>query len=329
MMRRGLRHAVLLLLLVAPWLKADDAPLAILQQLAKSQKQLNYRGDLIYQSEAQLQSVHIVHGVTEDGRAVYELMQTLDGPKREIERNGDAVRCLLDGEAIELQSHGGFTPFRLISDAQLLALRDYYSLQRGEPARVAGRDAIEVILQPQDGYRYGYRLWVATGAAAMLLKSELRDQQGRLLESLMFTNITLLESLPEELQAQLQRGERDAVVVAEPPPAAMLRWQVANLPPGFHEVVARVDALSQEGGAIEVEHHLYSDGLSSVSLFVEHNPQPGMPVASQVQRVGAVSMATHHYDGYRAVVVGEVPALTVQQIAASVIAQNNETQAKE
>jgi sigma-E factor negative regulatory protein RseB len=62
---------------------------------------------------------------------------------------------------------------------------------------------------------------------------------------------------------------------------------------------------------------VYSDGLASVSVFIERSGDP-VPVAAGYSSLGAINTYSTLRGGYQITVVGEVPASTVRQIAASV-----------
>ena len=63
---------------------------------------------------------------------------------------------------------------------------------------------------------------------------------------------------------------------------------------------------------------LYSDGLASVSVFIE--PRKGEPKAtSRPSQQGAVSFYSRQIPDHNVVVVGEVPTIAVMEIANSVV----------
>ena len=57
---------------------------------------------------------------------------------------------------------------------------------------------------------------------------------------------------------------------------------------------------------------LYSDGLANVSVFVAEQDKA---TAAGPSRVGGSNSYSASIDGYRITAVGEVPAVTVEQIA--------------
>ena len=72
-----------------------------------------------------------------------------------------------------------------------------------------------------------------------------------------------------------------------------------------------------------VEHLIYSDGLSSVSIFIE--PRQGKDeMAEGSSRRGSVNAYTRLLPRQRVIVLGEVPLITVKQIADSIIPLSSE-----
>ena len=68
-------------------------------------------------------------------------------------------------------------------------------------------------------------------------------------------------------------------------------------------------------------HLVYSDGLASISVFVD----PGVPAHEQVEGVASVGAANAYsvmVDGHLVTAMGEVPARTVQQVATSMRAED-------
>ena len=68
-----------------------------------------------------------------------------------------------------------------------------------------------------------------------------------------------------------------------------------------------------------VEHLVFSDGLASVSVFIEHaQAQAAARSADGTARFGVSSAYSTAVEGYRVTAVGEVPPDTVRAIALSI-----------
>ena len=78
------------------------------------------------------------------------------------------------------------------------------------------------------------------------------------------------------------------------------------------------------GGRVPVAHLVFTDGVASVSVFVESTLAPGLPPSasspeiSGAVRVGSASTFSTVVEGHRVIAVGEVPPGTVQLIAKSI-----------
>jgi sigma-E factor negative regulatory protein RseB len=156
----------------------------------------------------------------------------------------------------------------------------------------------------------------------LLLKSELIDENDAIIEELEYTNIELPAVISDELLEPEISGAgytwyRDdesasaevALADAEP------NWYPGWLPEGFTlSGHARDPILSSSD---PVEHLMFSDGLASVSIFIERLDEASKPLAG-LDSMGAVNAYGSMVDEFQITVVGEVPAATVERVAASI-----------
>ena len=112
---------------------------------------------------------------------------------------------------------------------------------------------------------------------------------------------------------------------------ALSAFRASQLPPGFRLTVAGSQTLG--GASAPASHLVYSDGLATVSVFVEVQ-QSGTPDAGAsgdpssapsteppmqgLARVGSGFAYSTVVQGHQVTAVGEVPAQTVEFIAHSV-----------
>jgi sigma-E factor negative regulatory protein RseB len=110
-------------------------------------------------------------------------------------------------------------------------------------------------------------------------------------------------------------------------PADGTQWIVVNPPQGFHLTVTRLQNMG--GGLGPVRHLVLSDGLVSVSVFIEPKGPASQTAkgsdlpeaaerAPQLARMGsALAYSTESHE-HRITAVGEVPVNTLRAIASSV-----------
>lgn len=294
---------------------ADDAH-DWLMKMNEAPRRHDFEGTFVYQHDNQLEAMHIAHKA-EKGM-VRERLMSLNGAAREIVRNEREVLCYLPDQNSVVVEHrkADARRFPAILPERLPELGEHYIIQLGKAERIAGRVAQQLTIRPRDAYRYGYRLW-ADHDTGLLLRADLLDGKGQPLEQFMFTHIAV-GTVPA---AALQPESRGKGMVwyresGDTPAAPARKWSATRLPKGFrlsHQVMRNVPMRNKT-----VEHLVYSDGLATVSLFVEpfgKNEKAGMQGPSHM---GAVHAYGARVDGHQVTVVGEVPADTVSLIARSV-----------
>ena len=163
-------------------------------------------------------------------------------------------------------------------------LEAHYSIERGPSTKALGRRTQMIMVQPRDQYRYGYRLWLDQ-ETAMPLKSQLCDRNGNVIEQILFAELNFRDRIPAR-DAEARRLRR-RLPLAAPGRAAAALADVAGragtsirLPAGFrlHDAGA---CRSIAGSTRPVRHLVYSDGLASVSVFIEpRNPQTDADAAA-------------------------------------------------
>jgi sigma-E factor negative regulatory protein RseB len=324
-MPRSKRFHFTVLLLAIPVLAiANDysAVEAWLQKMHKAAHTLNYKGKFVYQQEKQLSLMRIIHSVGEDGER--ERLVALDETGREIIRNKNKITCILpDSKSVVVDKGRPVGQFPPAFPVRLDAMKNQYSFLLDKQERVAGQLAQKIVIQPNDNYRYGHRLWVDT-QTGLLLKTHLVSETGDLVEQFMFTELEFLDTVPEELLMPSISGEHYTWYEAqigddEPEPAehSVGTWAITRLPAGFNTDMQRRHKMPNKTA---VEHHVFSDGLASVSVFIEQE-QKNTANLMGASRMGAVNAYGKKVDSYHVTVVGEVPSATVRMIGDSVTQQ--------
>ncbi len=297
-----------------------------LMRMAEAVERRNYEGTLVYMSNRTAETFKVYHRVADDG--VVERVVALDGAGAEIIRKPDELICIFPAQqsvVVESRSAsaGKGNPLKSSLPRYSAVLQSTYELNDAGSERVLGRDARVISIDPRDDYRYGYRLWL-DAATALPLKLQLLGEQQMPLEEIRFTELELPELVKQEVvQTHLdtsafvwtRQSDSLEVEVVEPDGiAGGLSWESTDLPAGFR---LQMDTLRYTGdGNTPRQHLVYSDGLATVSVFVD----VGVAAAEQVE--GPASMGTSNaysllHDGLLVTAMGEVPARTVERIAMS------------
>ena len=320
MMRGVWKLAGLLWLLLPLLASADDGgkqnPQYWLQRMVRATHNLNYQGTFIYEHDSHLQTMRIVHSAGNGGER--ERLVTLSGPSREVIRNGDTVTCILpDNHSVVVERSHSVRPFPIALPSRLEQLEHYYTMSLQGEERIADLPARHIAIKPRDDYRYGHNIWLDEDSG-LLLKAELVDEKGRMVEQLLFTSVEFFDRVPPRLlEPQTTGKNRYRYKRAQEKDEAVhdTGWRVVRLPPGFQEEVHRRHYMPSLKAP--VEHFVFSDGLASISVFIERHKQ-GAHNLIGTTRMGAVNAYGRLVDDHLVTVVGEVPPKTVKLVADSV-----------
>lgn len=287
-----------------------------LERMSKALAEQNYEGRFFHVRDARSETMRIIHRV--DRGKVTERLVSLDGSGREVIRNDTEVICYLpDRRTVLVEKRNDAASLIVNLPIYSKELETYYSIEKvGEVAKAHGRKAQVVLVQPRDQFRYGYKLWLDQ-ETALPLKTQLCDRQGRVIEQILFAELNLRDRISaDELKPSVSgEGYRWLRQTTQPLQVTETRvgWNVVRLPAGFRLTTWRVQAIA--GSPTLVRHLVYSDGLASVSVFIEPRDARGTPV-NGLARVGGAIAYTRDHDGYQVTAVGDgVPAATVEAIA--------------
>jgi sigma-E factor negative regulatory protein RseB len=288
-----------------------------LERMNKALTTTNYVGVFTHVRGTRAETLRIIHRVR--GREVSERLLSLDASGREFIRQGDELTCYFPDKRtvlVERRSPDGplLGALPSLADGGDSAV---YEIKGGQRERLLGRTSRVVALHPRDDYRYGYKLWIDE-QTAMPLKTQLCDKSGQVIEQILFSSIDLPERIPDsmfkpQVDASSYRWLRaDRRVASNSSPAL---WEAMRLPPGFR--MATRSNQSMPGSSEPVAHLVFTDGVASVSVFVEPRKPDAKP-AEGPARVGSSSAFSTVVGDHQVTAVGEVPPNTVKFIATQV-----------
>ncbi|MEY8875380.1 MAG: MucB/RseB C-terminal domain-containing protein [Leptothrix sp. (in: b-proteobacteria)] len=323
----------------------------VIQRIQSASNRQSYVGTFVISHPGGMSSLRITHVV--EGSDQVDRIETLDGPLRQIYRHNDLVHVLWPRSrtaSIEHRDLRTTLPTALPSTG--LGRLDAYELQADGLDRVAGLEADVVRIRPRDGQRHGQRLWIER-RTGLLLRTDLIGAQGEVIETAAFTELhldahpsarTLLAEMhrlkgyrierPSAVSTELDReGWQLRMPVAGFRPIHTDRYAQglgahANTHAGTPAGAAAGTAASSAAPHAELErappapavlHSVFSDGLVTVSVFIEaydpqrHRAEPLSAVAGD----GATQVLGSRHGDWWITAVGDVPSATLQQFTAS------------
>jgi sigma-E factor negative regulatory protein RseB len=294
---------------------------AWLDRIQEAARHENYEGVFVYQHGNFVQSSRIAHyAVRGDGE--FESLESLDGQPRKLLRHDDDLYTFVPQRrlcVVEKRSNkDSFPALMSESGAQVLSVYDP-KLLGGD--RVAGLDAQVIELDPRDTYRFAYKLW-ADAKTGLLLRVQTLDASGQVLAQVAFTQVRV--GVPAE-KAAIATGMRNTSgwTLVRPPVSTVdmqaQGWRIAPEVPGFRdirEVRRLMAARDPKAPPIPVDQAVFSDGLSTISVFVE--PAEGNSRKAGAGSTGATHVLVTRYRDYWITVLGEVPQATLQRFASAI-----------
>ena len=295
-----------------------DDPIAWLQRAAQAARTTTFAGTFVHTNGDRTSTVRITHTVR--GSEEHERIEPLDAPAYEIVRRNDEMFCYFpDAKTVKLDRRTTARFFPSLFSAPASTIAANYDVKLGTTERVLGYDCRWIRLEPHDALRFTQRFCSDTATGLVLRAKVLSDQQ-QVIEQYTFTDLKVgpgaaHTDLRSIFEARVRRWISDARPLDEAQ-AAQTGWSVAQPPQGFEKIAELKRPLA--GRAQPVPQIVLSDGLASLSVFVEPNA-PTTRNAEVSNENGTTSFFVHPAGDYVVTVLGEVPLATAQQVARSVL----------
>ena len=293
-----------------------DVPLnAWLLRVHQAARQSVYTGTFVVSSSGGMASARIWHVC--DGTQQLERVESLTGIPRAIFRHNDQVVTFFPQSRIavaEVRESLGLFPNLLKSNDS--SIGDFYQLKVLGAERIAGFDAEVFQLMPKDQLRYGYRVW-SEKKTGLIIQLQTLDLNSKILEQSAFSELQLGAVVNV---AKLSRsGNTDGYRVVRPDlqktTADAQGWTLQRAVDGFKPVgcYQRPAAIQPgaEGNGQTTMQWVFSDGVATVSLFVETFDSRRHAREGATDMGGATRTLTRRIDNWWATAVGEVPLGTL------------------
>ncbi|MDO9106768.1 MAG: MucB/RseB C-terminal domain-containing protein [Methylovulum sp.] len=305
-----------------------NAPLAIdalsgkqaLLKMTQAMQSLNYQGTVAFLRNGKLEPMKYFHAA-HDG-VEQERLLSLNSPLREVIRDAGKVSCLYKATQQLVVDHRPFERSFLVDlPNNLDELDAVYSIAVIGEEEIAMLPAYVIAIMPKDQLRYARKIWLDQRQFLPLKVVVYALADGvvldEALEQLVFTDleVTGIQPFVDVKKPDPGNPAQDIYKLqAQSPDQA--GFIAARLPQGFKEIFFTRRPMHNSGEP--VDHLLLSDGLASVSIYMEHKNNAGQSepsLSKNVQSVGAVNFFSRTLGDFELTVMGEVPAETVKLIA--------------
>jgi sigma-E factor negative regulatory protein RseB len=296
-----------------------------LMRMHEGSRKRAYAGTFVVSSANTMASARIWHVC--DGEQQIERVESLTGaPRSTFRRNDEVITFNVENKTALAEKRETLGLFPTMLKATDSSIAQFYVAKHAGVERVAGHDADVVQLVAKDNLRFGYRVW-SERKTGLVVKLQTLDTDGRVLEQAAYSELQLDAPVSMSKLSQMMANV-DGYRVSKPDLAKttalaegwILKAPIAGFKPMscFKRVVNRGDGVPQENAM----QWIFSDGLASVSLFVEAFDRLRHTQEGQVS-MGATKSLTRKLSDranekpseWWLTVVGEVPSLTLSGFA--------------
>ena len=296
---------------------ANDDALGWLQRAVQASRNVSYAGTYVHTNGDRISTVRVTH-VNANGEED-ERIEALDGPPYEIVRRNDEMFCYFpDAKTVRLDRRVNARFFPSLFRASADVIASSYDVKLGKTERMLGYECRWLELEPRDNLRFRERL-CSESTTGLVVRARTLNEAGQVIEQYTFTDL--------KMGPQVGRGELKAIFearvkqwISDSQPREETRgvdtgWVVNNPPPGFRKAAELKRTLPGRGQP--VSQLIFSDGLASVSVFVEANPSPGRTAEASTED-GTTTFFVRPMGDQLVTVLGEVPLVAAQQVGRSV-----------
>ena len=289
-----------------------------LMRMHQASTNRSYVGTFVVSVGANMSSAKIWHVC--EGTQQIELVETLTGAPRSIFRhNDDVVTFMPDHKSVRSEKRESLGLFPELFKSADSRIADFYTFRQEGIERVAGVDADVSMLSPKDRLRFGYRVW-SERKNGLVVKLQTLGPDGKVIEQAAFSELQLDAPVNMnqliEMMNKTQGYKIDKPVLVKTTANAegwALKTSVAGFNPAscYRRPGFAVGASDKQADAEAPLQWVFSDGLASVSIFVELF-EPRRHTQESKLSLGATQSLTRRFGGHWITLVGEVPMTTLQ-----------------
>ena len=281
--------------------------------------QQTFVGTMVVQSGADMVSAKIWH-IDHNGQAL-ERVDLLSVEPHTTLRKGDVVFAIDHNTQLvrqERRSDLGLFPAALTSAGQHVG--EHYVMQSLSAKRVAGLATVGVALQAKDQWRHSHRIWRDAKSGLVLKWQTVGSASGEVLEQVAYSDIVVAGGVDLATMQQWQQVPKQYKVQVsdtQSVTADSLGWRQTRGVLGFEAGPVNKPRLNGQLLLGAPAQWVFSDGLASVSLFVEPLSAQGQRQPSAVH-MGATASVSAAVPPKWVTAVGEVPIETLRALLASI-----------
>ncbi|MFD0966849.1 sigma-E factor regulatory protein RseB [Seminibacterium arietis] len=284
------------------------APRQLLENMRKANEQLDYEIAFVQTTPVNMESLRYRH-VNQNGK-IYAQLITLDNAPQEIVQRGNIISYFQPNyQVFSLQGSQIVDNLPSIMWSNFDLLSNYYDFINIGRNRVADRIVQTIRILPKDDFRYQYLVFIDE-QSNLLLRSDMLDREGNLLDQFRVVNLHINEGL-DDLPHYLNNITFPPLISRVEPSEVTnipFSWNPEWLPKGFK----LINKMLNQDKENQIESLLYSDGLFSFTLYCGHSIIPNIPENAWKQ--GSTTFYSETKENKEFTFIGQLPLSTAKRI---------------
>ncbi|MGZ0018515.1 MucB/RseB C-terminal domain-containing protein [Nitrosomonas sp. wSCUT-2] len=298
---------------------SSGGALVWLKKMNSAPRQNNFTGTFVYSADHQIEASRIVHKIDQSGE--HERIDVLDGTPRIVFRHNDEMQCYLpESKRVYTEKRWLRKYFPDYIPHPSDDIDEYYYVTEVRKERVADRESQVLSLIPRDSLRYGHQFWIDIETGLLLKVAVTHGNE--IIEQFVFVqleinaNISPDQVIPNDAY-MVSDGWKITNLTASLLHEGELKWEISSFPAGFRKLVEMKRKLTEKSTL--VDHVALTDGLATVSIFIESIDKNESPVAGFFSSRGAINIYVRTVENNKITTVGEVPPETIKLIGDAVV----------
>ena len=294
--------------------QALPSALMYLNNMKQAYQKLNYKLLYLNTAQNQIEPKQLIHGVV-DGKSI-AYFYFLNGAMREsLQFDGKISFYQQGSQAYSLATNHDQSIFANIANFDFENGNKSYEYIILGRDRIAGKKAIAIRMISKDQYRYSYIVWLDL-ESYLPLRLDIINQSNQIIEQTMVVSLNISETINPWIQQLSTQATPDVLHLPLTSIAELPKWELDWLPANFKIVKDDQHKLMMHD-TDPVSYIMLNDGIVRVSVYIS-TKQTNIAEQQNVIQRGGTLIYTKQQENIEINVIGEIPLITAEKIAASI-----------
>jgi len=288
--------------------------LTYLNHMKQAYRKLNYKLLYLNTAQNQIEPKQLIHGVV-DGKSI-AYFYFLNGTMREsLQFDGKISFYQQGSQAYSLATNRDQSVFANIANFDFENGNKSYEYIILGRDRIAGKKTIAIRMMSKDQYRYSYIVWLDL-ESYLPLRLDTINQSNQIIEQTMVVSLNIRDNINPWIQQLSTQATPDVLHLPLTSTAELPKWELDWLPTNF-KIVKNDQHKLMMHDTDPISYIMINDGIVRVSVYIS-TKQAHLAEQQNVIQRGGTLIYTKRQENIEINVIGEIPLITAEKIAASI-----------